>query len=693
MPLAADPFESYLDSDQRARLNVYLQMRQVPAGTLLMQEGEPGDSMVFLFSGRALLQRQGLTLRPLEPGDHAGELALLTGHPRAASVLAETPLVVALLSRESYAVLTATEPEISQALNRMLIERLGEELLDMTDSVTVLLNEHSLRRRTLVSARDEQGARPVRTGTPVGLLVPEAIDNVPVVAVCRDQTLVSLDTPLIADAAIAPLLADHWEGRRVLWQTAMLLTLEAGRRLGLSLRAGPAVGIGKRVLGPEPIDAETVVRLNAMLQHLIAQGLPLRTEWWTVDEAAGYFQEQGDHQAVEALRTWRESTVRLAVCGDTYALALQVTLPTPERLIPPRLELRPDGLLLCLDGLEERLAPVPPLAAGARTMPNEHRHWLDQLQAGSVGAFNDLCVGGGVSQLIRVGEGFHEKWIGRIADAIVSRQPAVRVIGMAGPSSSGKTTFIKRLSVQLQIHGLNPVAISLDDYYVDRELTPRDAAGDYDYEAFDAIDSALLQRHLERLLRGETVKTARYDFLSGKSLPEGGPELTLAPNDVLLLEGIHGLNPDLLNGAVDVDAVFRVFVCPLSSLPLDHATWIDVADLRLLRRIVRDRFQRGARATDNIHRWPSVRRGEATHIYPYAALADAWFDSALIYEPAVLKVYADRYLMEVPRTDPAHVTANRLRRLLDRFVTIYPDHVPSTSILREFIGGSGFDSR
>jgi uridine kinase len=187
------------------------------------------------------------------------------------------------------------------------------------------------------------------------------------------------------------------------------------------------------------------------------------------------------------------------------------------------------------------------------------------------------------------------------------------------------------------------------------------------------------------------VKTARFDFAAGTSLPDGGPAVALRPSDVLLLEGIHGLNPRLLDGVLDRGETFRVFIQPTTALPFDAASRVSASDLRLLRRIVRDRHQRGTNASDNIMRWPSVRAGERKHIFPFLDRADAVFDSALVYEPSVIKVFADRYLLEVPEDHPAFVTAYRLRRLIDRFVAIYPDHVPPTSILREFIGGSGFE--
>jgi uridine kinase len=296
-----------------------------------------------------------------------------------------------------------------------------------------------------------------------------------------------------------------------------------------------------------------------------------------------------------------------------------------------------------------------------------------------------------VSQLIRVTEGFQEKRIGQIADLIAASRDRIRIISIAGPSSSGKTTFIKRLTVQLQINGVNPLGISLDDYYVDRVKTPKDAKGEYDFEALEALDLPLLQDHMARLLRGETVKTARYDFKSGASQPAGGPAIALRSGDVLMLEGIHGLNPRLLGSAPADGELFRVFIHPATTLPFDRLTRVSATDLRLLRRIIRDRHGRGHSAADNILRWPSVQAGERAHIFPHQGEADAVFDTALVYEPAVLKVYAERYLLEVPSDHPAYPTALRLRHLVDRFVSIYPDHVPPNSLIREFIGGSGFE--
>jgi uridine kinase len=345
----------------------------------------------------------------------------------------------------------------------------------------------------------------------------------------------------------------------------------------------------------------------------------------------------------------------------------------------------------------ERGERVDPIALERRapryngSMTASERRWLDGLGITSAGSYLTFCVGHRVPELIRVAEGFHEKWIGRIVDAIVARRRELQVIAISGPSSSGKTTFIKRLTVQLLVEGINPVALSLDDYYVDREKTVRDENGEYDFEAFEALDAVLLRTQTKALLAREDVKVARYDFVTGKSAASGGRALRMNDGDVLLLEGIHGLDPALLEGVVDPSRMYRIFVHPATTLAFDRANVLAPDDLRLLRRIVRDRHTRNNDAAATIARWPSVRRGELRRIYPFLANADSVFDSSLVYEPSILKTYAERYLLEVRPEDPSSATAHRLRKTLDPFVTIYPDQVPATSVIREFIGGSGFE--
>jgi uridine kinase len=320
-------------------------------------------------------------------------------------------------------------------------------------------------------------------------------------------------------------------------------------------------------------------------------------------------------------------------------------------------------------------------------MTKDERSWLELLGVEGVGSFNRAVIAGEVTELIRVAEGFHEKRLGRLADEIRDRKGA-RIVAVAGPSSSGKTTFLKRLRVQLEVDGIQPVGISLDDYYLDRERTARDAKGERDYEALAAIDLGLLEEHVTRLLAGERVRTASYDFVSGKSHPAGGPELVLDTGNVLILEGLHALNPALLPRLAS-ELIHTIFIHPATALPFDPLTTLEPADVRLLRRIVRDRHTRGASAEMNLARWASVRNGERVHVFPYQATASCVFDTSLLYEVSVLKVFAERYLLEVPRASPHYPASLRLRKLIAPFVTIYPDHVPPTSILREFIGAPG----
>ncbi len=323
----------------------------------------------------------------------------------------------------------------------------------------------------------------------------------------------------------------------------------------------------------------------------------------------------------------------------------------------------------------------------ATDMVDAHARWLGEMGIDGVGALDAACVRGDVAELIEVDEGFHERRVADIATEIAARGPHLRAILVAGPSASGKTTFIRRLKTQLRVLGIGTLGVSLDDYYLDHDRTPNDDLGQPDYEAFEALDRGLLHEQLGAFLAGRVVRGARFDFETKRSRPDGGAEQRLVPGQLLLVEGLHGLHPALFGGVLPESAVFRVFVNPSTSLAFDALSRVNPSDVRLLRRIVRDRRIRGIAAADNLARWASVRRGEKRHIFPHLAQADAVFDSSLVYEPCVLKVFAERYLLEVPRADPHVVTARRLLELLDRFVAIYPERVPPTSLLREFVGG------
>ena len=695
--LGASRLLSGLSPGEVARVLAHAEHLAVASGTVLLREGDQSHDMYFVLEGEVRLRRHQLALKTLGPGDHFGALALLTGRPRSTSVTAATPLELARLSPGAWEAFAAEEPGLAMRLVQRLLAEVREDLVEMTDSVGALLQGRSLPRAKEVTVRVSGVPRSVRTGTPVRALLPAEVDGALVVAGLLGQKPVSLHTPVFADASVDPLTVRHPEGRQVYTRPVGLVLLEAARQVapGLEVRLGPSRGTVQivEVAGASRLDRAGLARdLGAAMERLVAADAPIRQEWWAVEEALAHFQERGWDDAARLLHTRPQATVPLVSCGELYALALGPALPSAGALRGFRLEPHPDGLLLDygpIDPRNGRRAPSPPPREAG--MMKDHRDWLAAMGVTSVGAFNDRCISGQVSQIIRVAEGFHEKRIGQVADDVAARRDRIRVIAIAGPSSSGKTTFIKRLTVQLQINGLNPVALSLDDWYVDREKTVRDQNGDFDFEALEALDLDLVQDQVRRLLRGEEVATARYDFRTGRSAPRGGPRLRLQLGDVLMLEGIHALNPRLLGDIPGQGQLYRAFIHPATTLPFDRLARVSATDIRLLRRIVRDRHQRGYGAAENILRWPSVLEGERRHIFPFQGEADAVLDSSLIYEPAVLKVFAERYLLEVPLDHPAFATAHRLRHLIDRFVSIYPDHVPPTSIIREFIGGSGFE--
>lgn len=712
--LAENALLARLDPYERRSIAGVMAPVRARAGEAIVREGGVDRSLFFVLRGEARAERHGMEVAIMGPGQHFGELALIADRPRAASVIATSDVELAELDPDAFDRLCRSEPALALEFLRALLDGVGTRLVEMTESVGSLLEQRSLPRRTALRVRINGDERTAHTGASLGSLLPETSDGALVVAALVNRVARPLTAPLSSDSCLSPLTTRHWEGQRVFRNSLGLLLLEAASRLEPAppLCLDHSVGFAQRVTvangGALDLD-QLAADLERAMTQLVGDDCGLREEWWTVDEAREHFDREGWGEAAELLSTWRDRAVPLVSYGKVYALSPGPLVPRTGLLSGSSILTDEAGLLLVYgDAVASSSgnsvppprssrfpAPITTRAEQARAvsrqtaaMTSSHERWLSALDVRSVGAFNRACINGRVKELILVSEGDQEKRIGTIADRIA--ESSAKVVCIAGPSASGKTTFIRRLRVQLRVNGIRPVGISLDDYYVDREDTPRDADGELDYESFDALRHDLFRDHLARLLEGKRVRTARYDFPSGKSLPEGGVNLELAPNDVLMLEGIHGLNPRLLpkDGSAEP---FRVFACPLAQLPFDRAGRVYSSDVRLIRRIVRDRHHRGYNAAANIARWPSVRAGERKHIFPYQSFADAVFDSSLIYELSVLRVYAERYLLEVPHDDPAYTTAHRLLALLDRFVAIYPDHVPPTSILREFIGDSGFE--
>ncbi len=676
----------------------YLDQVAVTPDTIIASQGGRSEYLFFVLEGEARLERGGLELGVLGPGASFGEIALLGGL-QTATVVATRTSRLARLSRARFASMASKHPQATMHVLQSLLNETSEQLAVMTDRVSGLFRERSIPRRAEVVVQRADESMRVATGTLVMELVPRDLAGDPVVAALLDRRPVALDTPVTADGRVEPIARSSPDGQEIYARSAGLAVLEAAHRIApeLDVRLGaPAAGGQVVAIAGDLSEAERrrfAGRLEVALAALVRASAPFRQELWTVEEARRHFADTGWRDAASLLKSSREPAVPLVSCGAVYGLSLGPALRDTSRLGALAVYPHPAGVWLDLGAHDaaSRAAFEEESASPCHgsDMAVAHRAWLARMGIDCVGAFNEACVSADVAEIVRVSEGFHEKRLGLVADQIAARRDKVRLITVAGPSSSGKTTFIKRLKVQLEINGIRPLQLSTDDYYVDREKTPRDPEGGLDFEALEAIDLPLLQDHVHRLLAGETVTTSRYDFLLGKSLPAGGVALAVAPGDMLLVEGIHGLNPALFGDRVPEEAIYRVFIQPSTALPFDRLTAVDPADLRLLRRIVRDRRHRGYRVEETIARWPSVRRGER-HILPFRRHADAIFDSALVYEPAVMKVFAERYLLEVPPEDPTYSTAFRLRQLVDRYVSIYPDHVPPTSLAREFIGGSGF---
>ena len=348
-----------------------------------------------------------------------------------------------------------------------------------------------------------------------------------------------------------------------------------------------------------------------------------------------------------------------------------------------------EGLLLRIPN-PERFNEVQPYSKLEKLFGvfQEHKDWAELMNVPNVANLNENTINGISGDIIKISEALHEKKIAEIANMIHDRREKVKIVLIAGPSASGKTTFSKRLMVQLAVNGLKPTMISLDDYFVDRELTPKDAHGEYDFEALEAIDIKFFNQQLQQLFNNETVELPKFNFTVGKKFPSG-KKLQLGPGSILVVEGIHGMNPNLIPH-INPENTYKIFLSALTQISIDDQNHISTTDNRMIRRMIRDSKYRNYSASDTIRRWPSVRAGEDKNIFPYQENADVMFNSALIYELAVLKKYAEPLLKSVPESQSEFSESNRLLKFLSYFKAIDDIEIPPTSVIREFLGGSSF---
>ena len=441
-----------------------------------------------------------------------------------------------------------------------------------------------------------------------------------------------------------------------------------------------------------PIGLDDVQHIKQRMKEIIAEDIPFKRYECHTEEVVELFRQKGMMDKVKLLETSGNLYSYYYTLGDTVDYYYGSLLPSTGYIHLFGLEKYYDGLLLQVpnrqqpDELEEMIKQEKML-----DVFKEHRRWNQILGVGNVGDFNEACNLGHATQLINVSEALQEKRISQIADEIFHRkeqgQP-LKLILISGPSSSGKTTFSKRLSVQLMANGIRPYPVSLDDYFVNREQTPRDDNGDYDYESLYALDLDFFNQQLQSLLNGEEVELPRFNFTTGKR-EMSGTRLKIDENMILILEGIHALNPEL-TAHLPVESKFKIYVSALTTILLDNHNYIPTTDNRLLRRIIRDFKYRGYSAEETISRWPSVRAGEDKWIFPYQENADVMFNSALLFELAIIKDYAEPILRKVPNNRPEYSEAYRLRKFLEYFVPLQDKELPPTSLLREFLGGSSF---
>lgn len=463
---------------------------------------------------------------------------------------------------------------------------------------------------------------------------------------------------------------------------------------GCSLKIEHSISRGYycRIDGKDAADPDVMAAKLKDYMHLMVQrNIPFERKERLTEDVIRIFESQGLYDKVLLLRTTHDLyTVyyRLdGVCDSYYGtLAPSTGLLSIFDLIPYK-----EGFLLL--GIDADNASLPAQPVAQEKMYRAFTEYLEfnhVVGVRNVGELNSAVERRESDMLINVAEALHDKKIGRISDDILRRYDdgGARIVLIAGPSSSGKTTFTKRLAIQLMTNLLTPRMISLDDYFVDREQTPKDEDGEYDYESLYALDLAQFNHDLQALLRGEEVELPTYNFTLGHREYRGN-RLRLDGHSVLLIEGIHGLNPELTS-SIDHSMLYKIYVSALTTLSIDDHNWVPTTDNRLLRRIIRDHKYRGVSAAETLKRWPSVRRGEERWIFPYQENADATFNSSLLFELGVMKEYGDELLRGVPRDIPEYGEAYRLRKFLSYFASIGADMIPPTSLLREFLGGSSF---
>lgn len=534
-------------------------------------------------------------------------------------------------------------------------------------------------------------------GAPIEAFVRSALadgaldDSYPIVAALVNGRLRELTHVPSADVELIPIPITSGDGTRIYQRSLSFLLVTAVKELFADARividhSLTAGGLFCSVRDREPFSKEELRRIEARMRELVEKDAPIVKQRIPLTEAKALFQAQGYQDKTQLLNYRRKDYLTVYTLHETVDYFYGYMVPSTGYLRWFDLKRYSPGFIL-RHPLASRPRELPTFRDSPRlaTVFREYGEWLRRMQVETVGGLNRAIESGRIRELILVAEALQEQRIASTARDIAEHYGRVKLVLVAGPTSSGKSTFVKRLAVQLLANGIRPLVIGMDDYFIERHKTPRTPDGEYDYESLYALDLPLLNRHLLQLMSGGLVTMPCYNFHTGKR--EQGQTLSLSPDQMILAEGIHGLNPKLVSD-VPTERIFRIYVSALTNLNIDHHNRVPTTDTRLLRRLIRDAAYRGYSAQETIERWESVRRGEGRNIYPFQENADAIFNSALAYELAVLKPFAEPLLRQVEPGTMTYVEAKRLLAFLEWFLPCEPEAVPDNSILREFIGGS-----
>jgi len=532
-----------------------------------------------------------------------------------------------------------------------------------------------------------------RRGSTIGELFSllDGWENAPIVGAVMDGNLRELSYKVAQDCKITPINMTTSDGSKI-YRRSLTFLLETAYhemfpKAFLAIdHSVPNGGYYCKVVDREPLKDIEIADLEKHMQKLVSEDLTIYREKVPLEEAISYFKEKSYRDKIRLLKYRKKPYLVLYRLKNHRDYHHGYMVPSTGYLTLFKLIKSGEGFILQYPRRKtpKKLLPMPRYSK-LLDIFKQYGSWLESLDIDSVAALNESISNHSIREVILVSEALHEQKISQIASVIHSKIDDLRIVMIAGPTSSGKTTFSKRLAIQLLTYGISPFALEMDNYFVDRDKTPRDENGNYNFEAFEAIDSLLMEDHLKQLLAGKEVTFPRYNFKTGKR--ETGDAIRIGRNQIILIEGIHGLNPRLISD-IDRSNKFRIYVSCLAQLNLDHYNRISTTDTRLLRRIIRDARTRGYSAQKTIQMWESVRRGEREYIFPHQENADEIFNSALVYELAALKTYAESLLRQIPHGTEEFLEAKRLLAFLEWFLAADEDLIPDNSIIREFIGGS-----